>query len=101
MKKNESSISKARSYAEIGEFWDKHDLDDFWTRTRKINFDVVLEPEVTYYPVERDLSERIQSMAREKGIPSGTLVNLWLEQRMKQQTNVRRGRKSSAKTRSG
>src|SRR5688572_3299970 len=100
MKKSKSSISKARSYAEIGEFWDEHDLDDFWTRTRKINFDVVLEPEVTYYPVEKDLSERIQSMAREKGIPSGALVNLWLEQRMKQQRNIRRGRKSSAKTRS-
>ena len=101
MKKNKSSISKARSYAEIGEFCDEHDLDDFWTRTRKINFDVVLEPEVTYYPVEKDLSERIQSMAREKGIPSGTLVNLWLEQRMKQQRNVGRGCKSSAKRRSG
>jgi hypothetical protein len=101
MKKNKSSISKAPSYAEIGEFWDEHDLDDVWTRTRKVNFNVVLEPEVTYYPVEKDLSERIQSMAREKGIPSGTLVNLWLKQRMKQQRNVRRGRKSSAKTRSG
>ena len=76
MKKSKSSVSKARSYAEIGEFWDEHDLGDFWTRTKKINFDVVLEPEVTYYPVEKELSERIQSMAREKGIPSGTLVNL-------------------------
>jgi hypothetical protein len=84
--------------AEIGEFWDEHDLGDFWTRTKKINFDVVLEPEVTYYPVEKELSERIQSMARETGIPSGTLVNLWLEQRIKQQRNTRRGRKSSAKT---
>lgn len=54
-------------------------MGDFWTRTKKINFDVVLEPEVTYYPVEKDLSARIQPMAREKGIPSGTLVNLWLD----------------------
>jgi|SRR5687768_10934485 len=97
MKKGKTSVSKARSYAQIGEFWDEHNLGDFWTRTKKINFDVVLEPEVTYYPIEQDLSERIQSMARQKGIPSGTLVNLWLEQRMKQQRK-RRGRKSSAKT---
>jgi hypothetical protein len=33
--KNESSISRTRSYAEIGEFWDKHDLSDIWGRQEK------------------------------------------------------------------
>jgi hypothetical protein len=60
MKKSKSSISKARSYAEIGEFWDKHDLSDFWTKTRKLKFEVVLEPEATYYPVEKNLAEKNQ-----------------------------------------
>ncbi len=35
MKKNKTSISKARSYAQIGEFWDKHDLSEFWSKTKK------------------------------------------------------------------
>ena len=52
MKKSKRSISKARSYAAIGEFWDEHDLSDFWGKTRKVKFEVVLEPEATYYPVE-------------------------------------------------
>jgi hypothetical protein len=43
MKKGKSSISKAHSYSEIGEFWDKHDLSNYWSRTRKVKFDVVLE----------------------------------------------------------
>ncbi len=85
MKKNRSSISKARSYSEIGEFWDEHDLSDFWKKTRKVKVDVVLEPEATYYPVEKDLSEEIQSVARKKGVSSDTLVNLWLEQKLKEQ----------------
>jgi CopG antitoxin of type II toxin-antitoxin system len=74
MKKGKSSISKARSYAEIGEFWDEHDLSDYWGKTRKVKFDVVLEPEATYYPVAKDLSEKIQSVARKQGVASGTLV---------------------------
>jgi hypothetical protein len=37
-----SSISKARSYAEIGRFWDGHDLTQFWHRTRPIKFKVFL-----------------------------------------------------------
>ncbi|HEU4343787.1 MAG TPA: CopG family antitoxin [Candidatus Binatia bacterium] len=97
MKKSKSSISKARSYAEIGEFWDEHDLSDFWKKTKKVTYDVVLEPEATYYPVEKDLSEKIQSVARKRGVSSGTLVNLWLQQRIKQQRTTRRKRKLSAK----
>ena len=69
MKKSRSSISRARSYAEIGEFWDEYDLSDFWKKTKKVKFDVVLEPEATYYPVEKDLSEKIQFMARKQGFP--------------------------------
>jgi hypothetical protein len=70
MKKNRSSISKGRSYSEIIEFWDDHDLTDFWKKIRKVKMDVVPEPEATYYPVEKDLSEKIQSLARKKGSAS-------------------------------
>jgi hypothetical protein len=97
MKKNKSSISKARSYAEIGEFWDEHDLSDYWHKTRKVKFDVVLEPEATYYPVQKDLSEKIQSEARKQGVSSDTLVNLWLEQKIKERTSKRGGRRLSAR----
>ena len=97
MKKNKSSISKARSYAEIGEFWDEHDLSDYWGKTRKVKFEVVLESEATYYPIERGLSEKIQSEARKQGVSSDTLVNLWLEQKMKEQRPTRGSRRFSAK----
>ncbi len=97
MKKGKSSISKARSYAEIGEYWDKHDLSDVWGKTKKVKFDVVLEPEATYYPIEKDLSEKIQSVAKKQGVSSDTLVNLWLEQKIKEQRSPRSRGKLTAK----
>jgi len=97
MKKNKSSLSKARSYAEIGEYWDQHDLSDVWGKTRKVKFEVVAEPEATYYPIEKDLSEKIQSVARKQGVSSDTLVNLWLEQKVKEQRSPKNGRKLTAK----
>ena len=97
MKKNKTSLSKARSYAEIGEYWDQHDLSDVWGKTRKVKFEVVAEPEATYYPVERELSEKIQSVAKRQGVSSDTLVNLWLEQKVKEQRSSRNGRKLHAK----
>lgn len=95
MKKGKSSISKARSYGEIGEFWDEHDLSDYWGKTRKLRFDVVLEPEATYYPIAKELSEKIKSLARKEGVPSGTLVNRWLDQKLKEKR--RRAVKLNAK----
>jgi hypothetical protein len=97
MKKNRSSISNSRSYAEIGEFWDEHDLTDYWGKTKKVKFDVVLEPEATYYPVSKNLSEKIQSEARKQEVSSDTLVNLWLEQKINERRSKRGGRKLSAK----
>ena len=55
MRGAKNSLSKARSYVEIGEFWDEHDLSDFWGKSKKVKFDVALEPEATYYPVKESL----------------------------------------------
>jgi hypothetical protein len=49
----ETSISKSCSYMEVGEFWDEHDLGDYWSNTRKVKFDFVLEPEATYDPISK------------------------------------------------
>jgi hypothetical protein len=97
MKKSKSSISKAHCYKEIGDFWDEHDLSEYWGKTRKVKFDVVLEPETTYYAVSKDLSEKIQSEARKQGVSSDALVNLWLEQKVKEQRSSRGGRRLQTK----
>jgi hypothetical protein len=85
MRKNKSSISKAGSYREIGEYWDTHDLSEVWDKTRKVKFDVTIESEVTYYALEKSLSEKVQSLARKQGISSDTLINLWVQQKLQEQ----------------
>jgi hypothetical protein len=97
MKRNRSSVSKARSYAELGEYWDKHDLSDVWAKTKRVKFDVVLEPEATYYAVKKDLSKKIQLVAREHKISGNALINLWLEQKIKERRPSRRSGKLAAK----
>lgn len=46
-----------------------------------------IESEITYYPIEKNLSEKIQSPARKQGVSSDTLVNLWLQQKIKEQAS--------------
>jgi len=77
-----SGVSKARTYAEIGEFWDEHDLSDFWAKTRPAQADVELESEESLYAIEKGLSETIRREAKERGVSPHTLVNLWLQEKI-------------------
>lgn len=77
-----SAISKARSYREIGEYWDTHDVSDIWDRTRAAKFDVKIESEQTLYGVEKELSDTINRVAKQRGVSSETLVNLWLKEKI-------------------
>lgn len=82
MKKNKSSISQAESYKEIGEFWDKRGLDDFWDKTREVSFEIDIESEATYFAVDKTLSERLQAIAQKRGVTADTLLNLWVQEKL-------------------
>jgi hypothetical protein len=77
--------SKATSYKEIGEFWDTHDLADSWNKTKEASFRVDIESEVTYYTVDKMLSEKIQSIAQKHGVSADTLINLWVQEKLQEQ----------------
>lgn len=85
MNKGRSSLSKAKSYKEIGDFWDTHDLSDFWDKTKQAEFDVDIESEITYYALDKVLSERIQAIAQKRGVSADTLINLWLQEKLQEQ----------------
>lgn len=85
MRKYKGSISKAKSYKEIGEFWDTHDLTEFWDQTRKASFEVDIESEATYYSLDRRLAERVQAIAQERGVSADTLINLWVQEKLLEQ----------------
>ncbi len=85
MSKNRSSISKAQSYEEIGEFWDTHDLSVHWDETGPAEFEVEIKSEVIYYAVDKQLSAKIQEFARGRGVSPDTLLNLWLQEKLQEQ----------------
>jgi hypothetical protein len=78
----ETSISHAQSYHRLGEFWDGHDLGDYWEQTKPAEFEVDIGSQVTYVPVERGLSVRLRSVAQQRGVSAETLVNLWLQEKV-------------------
>ncbi len=85
MNKNKTSISKAQSYKEIGEYWDKHDIAERWEETKPAEFEVDIKSEVTYYAVDNKLSAKVQEFARQHGVSPDTLLNLWLQEKLQEQ----------------
>ena len=82
MPESKTSISNASSYAEIGEYWDTHDLADHWEQTHEVNFEVSLESSVMYFAVEKTLAEKLRALARNHGVSPETLLNVWVQERV-------------------
>lgn len=82
MGKSKSSLSKSRSYAELGEFWDTHDLTEYWEQTEPAEFEVDIRSEVTYYALDSTLSAEVRALAERRGVAPETLLNLWVQEKL-------------------
>jgi predicted DNA-binding ribbon-helix-helix protein len=84
MSESRSSISQAQSYREIGEFWDTHDLTDYWAQTEEVEFEVDLQSEARYLALERTLATQVEEIAWQRGVSVETLVNLWVKEKLEE-----------------
>lgn len=73
------------SIAQAAEFWDTHDLGDYWEETQEVKFDVRL-PHRRTIALATHLAERIADQAEQEGVSVETLVNLWLSERIQLST---------------
>jgi glutathionylspermidine synthase len=82
MNERKSTVSQASSYKEIGDFWDTHDLADYWDQTERVDFEVDIESEATYYALDKELSQMLSEVAEERGVSAETLLNLWVQEKL-------------------
>ena len=76
-----SSISRAETDEKIGEFWDTHDFTEFDTDAPDAEFEVTCA-----VPIEVELFNAIEKQAHQRGVKVETLVNLWLQQKLAEQS---------------
>ena len=81
MEKNKTSISKASTYKEIGEYWDTHELPE---DTPEVDFTVEFDSDVHrfYFAIENSMGERVQTVAANHGVSAETLINLWVKEKL-------------------
>ena len=80
MAANKTPISNASTYAEIGEYWDRHDLADHWDETREVALNVDIQSSAVYFAVEKGLAEKLRSAAKDRGVSAEALLNDWVQE---------------------
>lgn len=83
MEKGKSSLSKSDSYESMGEFWDTHDLADFENQTKEAELEVEISKNKTYCAIDKMLLAQLESIAVQRGISLNVLVNLILQEQIK------------------
>jgi len=78
MEKNKlTSISKAKTIEEIGDFWDSHDFTDFDTDAPDVDFQVLCS-----VPIDLELYSLVEKQAKKRGVKVETLINLWVHEKL-------------------
>jgi len=71
-----------KSIEEAAEFWDSHDLGDYWDLTKEAEFEAGIQRRVFLTALEPELAKRLSDCARKQGVSTETLINVWLSEKL-------------------
>jgi hypothetical protein len=81
-KKIEPIPDEFKTIMEASNFWDTHDITDYWDNTKEMNFKVSLNKEPKYIALEESIARKAFNVAKKKHVSIETLVNLWLKEKL-------------------
>ncbi len=79
------SMPKFTSLDKLVEFFDTHDMGEYWGDMREVHFDIDIRRRTHLFAIDADLAERVTAIARAKRIPSKTLISDWLQEKVLEQ----------------
>ena len=68
---------------ELSEFWDTHSTADYEDIMEPVDVEIDLSSSKIYCPVAKDLLRQVRRQAREQGVSTETLINLWLQEKLR------------------
>ena len=86
MNEGKSSISKAGSYEEMGDYWDTHDTSNYWNEVPSSEFDIDAKSQAIYYPIDIALAQEMRAIAKRMGVPTKDLLAQWVRERLSEAT---------------
>ena len=75
------------SYKEEANWWDTHDWGEFWDDLEDVNMVVELDKprdETVVLRIQKDVKDRIEKLARNRGLNLSTLARMWLMEKLQE-----------------
>ncbi|MCU0288101.1 MAG: BrnA antitoxin family protein [Acidobacteria bacterium] len=86
MIKNKSKRLRGfKSLNKLVDFFDTHDLGDYWEDMPEINFEVDLRKRTHLFSLDSELAKRLTEIAKSRKISSQSILNKWLKEKILQQ----------------
>lgn len=83
--KKKTKIPKFKTYEEEAHFWDTHNVTDFEDETEDVGIVFELDKprdETLMVRLQKDFKEKLEKVARSKGLNVSTLARMWLMEKL-------------------
>ncbi len=74
------------SLEEFWAFWDNHSTADYEDLMKEVDVNIDIDSSKIYCAVAKDLIAQLRAEARQQGISTETLINLWLKEKVTEKT---------------
>ncbi len=79
------NMPRFASLDELVEFFDTHDLGEYWDQMPEAHFEVDIKTKTHIFVIDDELATKLSEIARLRQIPSQMLVNSWLREKILEQ----------------
>lgn len=76
------ALPQFESITELVDFFDTHDLGDYWDNLPEAQFDIDIRKRRHLVAIDEKLMKRVSEIAKSKRMPAERLINRWLEEKM-------------------
>ncbi|MDZ7290391.1 MAG: BrnA antitoxin family protein [candidate division KSB1 bacterium] len=75
-------LPRFRSLDELVEFFDAHDMGEYWDEMPEANFEVDIKKRTHFFPLDADLAEKLDQIAKKEKTPPDVLIKSWLKEKI-------------------
>ena len=91
MEKNKGkTLPRSRSLNELVDFFETHDMGDYWEHMPEAYFDVNIRKRTHLVALEEDIVDKLTEIAKTKKISSESLINTWLKDKIRRAIKIQK-----------
>ncbi len=82
VKSKAKTLPEFNSTNELVDFFDTHDLGDYWEQMPKADFEIKIKNRKHLIALEEDVVAKVTRIAKLKKVSSEVLINTWLKEQL-------------------